>query len=62
LDKGSSSKELLQLFIWHIPKQELGIEISKVKELTRIPYIPGLIVKVRLQLSSAVQQNSNTNI
>lgn len=34
-----SSKELLQLVICHLAKEEFGIEISAVKEIIRIPDI-----------------------
>ncbi|WP_094229158.1 chemotaxis protein CheW [Methanolobus psychrotolerans] len=36
---GSSSEELLQLVICQLSNEEFGIEISKVKEIIRIPYI-----------------------
>ena len=36
---GSSSKELLQLVICQLSNEEFGIEISRVKEIIRIPSI-----------------------
>ena len=36
---GSSSEELLQLVICQLSNEEFGIEISKVKEIIRIPEI-----------------------